>query len=199
MTSLIWCLIAVYFSFVVCVYVQRRVDRYRMPTFEAVAAARGFSAQSIDDLEELRRQLPFLTRFTGSIEECWIADNRKAELILLSIQSPDSAKLGYTLLVRRMASWSARVFVRGRQTPEVPEMGRDPDPRLTQQYVRQPLLVETLTTSSAWLLVEGPWRVVGTSPGRTAESLSRLVTLEEKLTDLIPESDDFEGGLEWNV
>jgi len=199
MTSLIWYLIAICFSFVLCVYVQRLVDRLRVPTFEAVATTREFSAQTIDDGEELKRQLPFLMKFRGSVEACWIRNNGKAELILLSIRSPDSAKLGYTLLARRMESWSARVFVCGQEIPETPEMGKDPDPRLTQQYEQQTLLVESLTTSAAWLLVEGPWRVVGTSPGRSGESVSRLVTLEEKLTDLMPESDDFGGGLEWNV
>ena len=63
--------------------------------------------------------------------------------------------------------------------------------------------MKALTAASAWLHVEGPWRVLGmegcaVAPGEE-EMLNRLLDLALEIFPQIPEPDEFSGGLEWNV
>ena len=123
-------------------------------------------------------------------------------LQILTLAPTPAAPLGYTLLARRTASWSARALLIPEPLTSGPQLGPDPDPRRAAQ-IGTSTIRDALTAAHAWLHVEGPWRVIGIegqaiAPGE-GESLSRLLDLALEIFPQIPEPDEFSGGLEWNV
>lgn len=121
---------------------------------------------------------------------------RKEEQHSEEQQAGASGSLGYTLLARRTQTWSARAIVRPAQLVGGPPVGDDPDPRKVTELSR-PEVLEPLAEASAWLQVEGPWRVLGVESG--SDAVARITALGEVIFPRIAEPDEFAGGLEWNI
>jgi hypothetical protein len=127
----------------------------------------------------------------------WSGTIRGTAAHLVALRAAARGPLGYTLLARRVAAWSARAVVRPVSVTAGPAPG-GPDPRRIAALER-PELLAALARGRAWLHIEGPWRVLGTPVLASADVAGRLAALSEEIETLVEEPSEFAGGLEWNV
>lgn len=183
-------------TFIAAVVSQKLWDQRARRRLDRAAARLGLEPGAV--AETLARELPFLSTLTDSVPTSrWGGSIDGAEVNLIALRAPAGKVLGYTLLARRSAAWSARAIVRPDGLQGGPPAG-GPDPRRLEELGR-PELVAALARASAWLHCEGPWRVVGTPRLASAATLERLAAVQAELPNLAPEPNEFSGGLEWNV
>ncbi len=183
-------------TFLGAVVTQKLWDQRARRRLDRAAARLGLEPGAIP--KSLLRELPFLSTLADSIPTSrWGGSIDGAEASLIALRAPAGRVLGYTLLARRSAAWSARAIVRPDGLRGGPPAG-GPDPRRLAELGR-PELVAALARASAWLHCEGPWRVVGTPALASAAAFERLAAVQAELPTLAPEPSEFSGGLEWNV
>jgi len=169
----------------------------------------GRRASRLDALVELPPgsvppEFPFLASLPPGRTRHGLAAESAADHCLVHLPADDPS-LGYTLLARRVGIWSARALVLppigGGVAPPRPQLvGEDQDPRRAKALA-VPALREALAADEVWLLVEGPWRVLGWQgpAGEIPGRLERVIAAGPRVLPAIPEPDEFSGGLEWNV
>ena len=183
---------------------RRHADRSERRMTRTLANSRFEEMVALDE-EEARRDFPFLAALPPGLITRARAARPDGPWTILVLRPAETPLVGYTLLARRAASWSARaVVVPPGLTPlargAAPSPDDDPDPRRAEALATDELIA-ALDDAQAWFLVEGPWRVVGRAVASRdlAEATAAWIPLGERIFPLVTEPDEFAGGLEWYV
>jgi hypothetical protein len=182
--------------------VQHLWDRHRERALGRAIQGLGLAPRPVAPLEDLRSDLPFLSALEGNFDAAgatgvWEGSRAGAQSVLLTMRASSGTVLGYTLLAWRAPAWSARVILRAKKLRGGPPEG-SPDQQRFAKLDRAPLRT-ALATAGAWLHIEGPWRVVAIPEPVSPRVVARLEKLSKEVATLVPEPDEFAGGLEWNV